>query len=358
MQYSFARSDGRIGMEDFDQSFHNASVKGSAMGVVFKQYPWILPLMQAMPDWLLVRLDPDMSSFVQLQNVSCFSFPMIKFIIFGDFLTQCRMLQSIREQVLAIQSGSNDGWKNVSHHTIFHEMLNSELPPQEKSTARLSDDGQVTVVAGTLTTAWALSVATFYLLSQPDTLRRLKDELRSEIPQLSEQVPLSALEQLPYLTACIQESLRLSYGVSCRLQRICPDEVLVFNDGKVDWPIPPGTPVSMTSLLLHHDSKVFPNSHSFLPERWLENPHLDKYLVSFSKGSRQCVGINLAYAELYLTLARIFRRYGSKDVRGEDDIGYLELFETTLRDIEIVADLFVPHPASDSKGVRIRVKTL
>jgi cytochrome P450 len=266
------------------------------------------------------------------------------------------MLQSIEEQVFAIQSGSNDGWKDVSHHTIFHEMLNSELPPEEKSTARLCDDGQVIVVAGTLTTAWALSVATFYLLSQPDTLRRLKDELRTEIPQISQRVPLSVLEQLPYLTACIQESLRLSYGVSCRLQRICPDEVLIFNDGKVDWPIPPGTPVSMTSLLIHHDLKIFPDSHSFMPERWLENPYLDKYLVSFSKGSRQCVGINLAYAELYLTLAHIFRRYGSKDVHGKDDLGYLELFETTSRDIEIVADLFVPRPASDSEGIRIRVK--
>ena len=70
----FARSDNRIEMEDFDQSFHNASFKGSGLGVVIKQYPWILPLMQAMPDWLLVRMDPDMSSFVKLQNVSRGSF--------------------------------------------------------------------------------------------------------------------------------------------------------------------------------------------------------------------------------------------------------------------------------------------
>jgi hypothetical protein len=66
MQYSFACSDNRIKIEDFDQLFHNTSVKGSAIGVVFKQYLWILPLMQAMPDWLLVKMDPDISFFVQL----------------------------------------------------------------------------------------------------------------------------------------------------------------------------------------------------------------------------------------------------------------------------------------------------
>src|SRR5436190_20011940 len=110
MQYSFARSDNRLEMEDFDQSFHNASVKGSGIGVVTKQFPWMLPLMQAMPDWLLIRIDPDMSSFVHLQNVSSTSFRLSKY--FDRFLTECRMLQSIKEQVFAIQSGSNDGWKN------------------------------------------------------------------------------------------------------------------------------------------------------------------------------------------------------------------------------------------------------
>lgn len=237
-------------------------------------------------------------------------------------------------------------------------MLTSDLPPEEKSTARLCGDGQVTVIAGTLTTAWALALAVFYMLSQPDDLRRLKDELQTAIPDVSQKVPLAVLEQLPFLTACIQESLRLSYGVSCRLQRICPNESLLFNDGKMDWHIPAGTPVSMTSVLMHHNPTIFPDSHKFSPNRWLENPHLDKYLVAFSKGSRQCVGINLAYAEMYIILARIFRIYGSKDVHGKDDLGYLELFKTTSRDVEIVSDLFVPHPAPDSEGIRIRVKSL
>lgn len=42
---------------------------------------------------------------------------------------------------------------------------------------------------------------------------------------------LSTSKQLPYLTAYIQEGLQFSCGVSSRLQRICPDEDLVFKDG-------------------------------------------------------------------------------------------------------------------------------
>lgn len=47
------------------------------------------------------------------------------------------------------------------------------------------------------------------------------------------------------------------------------------------------------------------------------------------------MGINLAHAELYLGLASIWRLWGSKDVRGEDDEGYMELHETGLRDVEM-----------------------
>lgn len=40
-------------------------------------------------------------------------------------------------------------------------------------------------------------------------------------------------------------------------------------------------------------------------------PPLDKYLLSFSKGTRQCAGINLAYTEIYLVLPCVFRALGS-----------------------------------------------
>lgn len=255
-----------------------------------------------------------------------------------------------------MKSGQRDDSKDADHRTIFYEILNSDLPPEEKSNERLAQDGQTVVVAGTLTTAWALCNAVFYLLSQPETLKKLKEELRTVLKSPASDIKLSVLEQLPYLTGCVQESIRLSYGVCSRLQRIAPDETLLFNDGKRDWHIPPGTPVGMTSLLVHHDESVFPDSRKFLPERWIDHPHLDKYLVSFSKGSKICIGINLAYAELYLCLARLFRAYGSPEVRNEGDVGYLELFETTAFDMELTKDVFIPVTRDGSKGVRITVK--
>ena len=65
--------------------------------------------------------------------------------------------------------------------------------------------------------------------------------------------------------------------------------------------------------------------------------------------------MNLAYAEMYLWLANVFRRFGSKEVRFDDDEGVIELFETTKEDVEIWADRFNPVVRPGSQAVRIRV---
>lgn len=52
---------------------------------------------------------------------------------------------------------------------------------------------------------------------------------------------------------------------------------------------------------------------------------------------------SLAYAELYLALAAVFRRFT------------IELYETDFSDIKLKHDFFMPSPKLDSKGVRVKV---
>lgn len=73
-------------------------------------------------------------------------------------------------------------------------------------------------------------------------------------------------------------------------------------------------------------------------------------MVAFTKGSRQCVGMNLAYSELYLCLNALFGRYG---VEGMSSAGKMGLFGTTRDDVELDHDLFVPGVKHGSKGVRV-----
>jgi len=128
--------------------------------------------------------------------------------------------QAISEQITMIKQQKEKSTWTSTHQTIFHEILDSKLPAHEKTASRLASEGRIILQAGTLTTAWTLSLSLYYLLSQPNTLRTLRQELLTTIPNPDNPTPLVKLEQLPYLTACIKEGLRLSFGATSRLPRI------------------------------------------------------------------------------------------------------------------------------------------
>lgn len=261
----------------------------------------------------------------------------------------------LSEQVERVRSkGKSDRDEN-----IFQALLNSDLPESEKSTRRLVDEAVTVVGAGSHTTAWAVSVCSYYVLSNPHILRKLKDELKTvNLDGKSEQQLLRQLEKLPYLTGVVKESLRLSHGVSLRLPRIAPSQEMRYRD----WIIPAGTSVGMTPALMHLDPENFINPEAFSPERWVEdkNGQMDKCIAAFSGGSRICLGINLAWAELYLIIAGFFGEFGGKGrewrVEGKGK-SVLELFETDLGDVQVVGDNFFPLVKEGSQGVRVLIKS-
>ncbi|KAL1856024.1 hypothetical protein Plec18170_003892 [Paecilomyces lecythidis] len=341
IEYAYGQSENRLEKDNWGPEYHDAVVEAGKAGNLMKQMIFIFDFMYSLPAWVQEKISPSMELVIRIQKI-------------------------VEQIIIRIKSEPASKHEHLEHPTLFHELLKSNLPDSDKSVARLKDEALIVVAAGTLTTSWALCVAIYHLLAKPELLSKLKEELRTAIPDRNTRLLLPQLERLPYLTGIIQEALRLSYGVASRLQRISPDKALIFSEPKgKTWVIPPGTPVSMTSVLIHHDESIFPNSHEFRPERWIENPRLDRYLVSFSKGSRQCLGINLAYAEMYLCLSTIFRLFGSTGqdalgktygVRNDDDEGVLELHQTTIKDVECVGDGFIPLRDASSQGIHIRVR--
>ncbi|MCJ1256300.1 hypothetical protein MMC24_004121 [Lignoscripta atroalba] len=105
----------------------------------------------------------------------------------------------------------------------------------------------------------------------------------------------------------------------------------------------------MTSHNVLYDPSIFPSPTQFMPERWLEasapnKERLDKYFVAFGKGTRMCQGMDFAYAELYLTLTTLLRRFE------------FQLYETTYeRDVKVVRDNFIGEALPESLGVRVRI---
>ncbi|MCJ1268629.1 hypothetical protein MMC22_008517 [Lobaria immixta] len=242
---------------------------------------------------------------------------------------------------------------------VFYRLVHSDLPESEKTSARLQEEAEVIISAGQDTTAPTLSAMTYQLLANPDKLSKLKKELADAIPDPTNPPTCQQVENLPYLSAVIQEVLRLHPGAPFRSPRVSPDEPLRYDDGdNPTWIIPAGTPISMCVSSINTNPDIFSEPYEFRPERWLENPKLDRYLLTFSKGTRMCLGMNLAYQELYLVTAAVFRKYDLYDGTGMQQGPTLALYDTIReRDVDMSSELIVTFPARGSKGVRLLVRS-
>ncbi|RPB09341.1 cytochrome P450 [Morchella conica CCBAS932] len=281
--FSFGISYGVLNNADFRSRAMEAFDKQQEAFLVFKHFPLLARLAGNMPFWLANLLMPDGAGFLEME-------------------------QDCRHQIQHLLSPAADTPPaKAGHPTIFNRLLEAYPDPDEKTIDYLAKEGVTVVSAGTHTTRHALCVGTVYALQKPEVGERLLRELREVMPGVRDVASLKELESLPYLTAFMKESLRLSYGVVGPLPRVVPAEGATIAGAF----FPGGTVVIMDSYIVHHNEDLFPSSHEFDPTRWLvpNAKELDKYLVSFSAGSRQCLGMNLAWAELYMVFARVFRRF-------------------------------------------------
>ncbi|KAH7353180.1 cytochrome P450 monooxygenase-like protein [Pyrenochaeta sp. MPI-SDFR-AT-0127] len=213
--------------------------------------------------------------------------------------------------------------------TIYHRLMDPEAFRDKTipSAGSLYEEGQALMFGGADTVGNTLMVGTFHLLKQPKVLQKLKAELLAAWPSLNANEPkLRDLEKLPYLNSIIKESLRLSSGVTSGLLRVVPATGATVTGVA----LPPETIVSCGSTFVHYNENIFPHPERFIPERWLESTELDNWLVAFSRGPRMCLGINLAWAELRLGFAHVFRKF---------DLVPSE----PLQDKLSFRDIFLPH---------------
>lgn len=160
------------------------------------------------------------------------------------------------------------------------------------------------MIAGTETTATALSGTTFYLLKNPKYLKNLQDELRTAFAS-NEDMHLEPLAKLPLLEATIKEGIRMYPPVPIGLSRISPPGGMTVGSHFV----PEGTAIAVHQLSTYRDKSNFKHPYEFRPERWLEDPEfkddrLDAF-EPFSVGPRNCLGKNLAWHEMRLLLATV-----------------------------------------------------
>jgi len=179
-----------------------------------------------------------------------------------------------------------------------------------------------------------------FLVQNPDKLAKLREELdlatASNAPGMLPSY--DQVRNLPYLTGCINESLRLRPVAATGLPREVTEDVTMKG-----YFFPKGTgrlcadsgqciPIFCFMFLtsentqsfdivlfaqlpqLHWSDEYFPQAKKFIPERWITGdspfpPVQDFTFYPFSAGTRNCVGKNFAMMEMRLILASLILNY-------------------------------------------------
>ncbi|CEJ58848.1 Putative Benzoate 4-monooxygenase cytochrome P450 [Penicillium brasilianum] len=293
-----------------------------AMFHINRFFPFLITIFLAAPPAVVRLLQPQMASL---------------------FDVKARLRRQAEDVVKKKTAENSDSCVN---DTIFDALVSPSVPPHEKSLDRLEDESALLLGAGTETTARAIAVSMFHLMNNQEMGLKLREELKTVLKSPQSKASWTDLEKLPYLTGAVNEGLRLSHGMTARLARISPTEPMVYKD----WLIPRGTPISQSNYFVHMDANLFPEPEKFDPERWVraseKGQHLSRFIVAFTKGSRQCLGINLAYSEIYITLAHIVRRFDFAP------------FETTAEDLAVYREQGVGLPKRGYFGVKAIVTSI
>ncbi|XP_002009471.2 probable cytochrome P450 28c1 [Drosophila mojavensis] len=216
---------------------------------------------------------------------------------FGDLVRQSFHLRRCRRQE------RNDFINHLLDMQRQHQLTEEQL----------TSHAMTFMFDGLDTTSSTIAHCLLLLGRYPECQQQLWLELDKATPKDQLLPHFELLSELPYLSACLNETLRI-YPAGGWASKTCT-EPYTFHGSHHRSPLQmlPGDNVMIPIYGLHHDPNYYPEPQQFRPERFL-NGGLKRFqqlgvFLGFGNGPRQCVGIRLGLTQTKAALAAIVKRY-------------------------------------------------
>ncbi|HYG96043.1 MAG TPA: cytochrome P450, partial [Solirubrobacterales bacterium] len=234
----------------------------------------------------------------------------------GPFARFLRMQEEVDEVLFAlIAERRAEGGDRADVLAMLLEATHEDGSPM--SDEEIRDELLTLLVAGHETTATALSWAMERLTRHPEKLERLRAEVEAGEEE--------------YLTATIQETLRLRPVIVVVLRKLTEPVELG------GYELPAGASVAPCIHLIHRDPEIYPEPHSFRPERFLDNPPGTYTWIPFGGGVRRCLGAAFAQFEMAVVLRELVRRREVKPASPASERPFRRaITETPRHDAEVI----------------------
>ncbi|PSN70543.1 benzoate 4-monooxygenase cytochrome-like protein P450 [Corynespora cassiicola Philippines] len=203
------------------------------------------------------------------------------------------------QQRLSVQDGTKS--QDYVYSILQYNRQKGEVKISQEE---LEVDMSLLIFAGAETTSAAMASIFNALLRHPSALRKVEDEVRKNF-QHEDEIKVETVAHLEYLTAVIEESVRLYPPASLGIPRVIPKG----GENICGQWVPGDTFVSLNQYPAYRSPSNFNSPDSFVPERFTPQTPFPTDNMSafqpFSTGRHKCLGQKLAMAEMRLTIARI-----------------------------------------------------
>ncbi|MCJ8748302.1 hypothetical protein PDJAM_G00163230 [Pangasius djambal] len=251
------------------------------------------------PLFLAIALFPFITPVLEKMNISIFPTSVTDFFYAS--------LQKIKSERVA-----QDHKKRVDFMQLMIDSqksekddLNSEETNKGLNDHEILSQSMVFIFAGYETSSRTLSFLFYNLASNPETLKKLQEEIDETFPNKAE-VDYDTVMNMDYLDAALNESLRL-YPGAFRLERVCKKTVEING-----LTIPKDTIVLIPTYALQRDPEYWTEPDTFKPERFTrenkENIEQCAYMP-FGVGPRNCIAMKFALVIIKLAVVEILQRF-------------------------------------------------
>ncbi|KAF2995646.1 hypothetical protein E8E13_000561 [Curvularia kusanoi] len=225
-------------------------------------------------------------------------FPFVRQV--QDFIKMCLFCE---HEVSERMTRGTNGKPDLASRFIEEYEASKGIETETKRLQLLNGNIISAIVAGSDTNRGAMTAIWWYLSKYPNEAIKIQKELAD-----IEAHDAKRLAKLPHLNGAINEVLRLAPPAMTGNNRISGPEGLWVDDVL----IPAEVKVTTPRYVIQRLECAFVHAADFIPERWYSRPELildKRAFAPFSLGAHQCVGKNLAMAELRLSIAVLLQQY-------------------------------------------------
>lgn len=239
------------------------------------------------------------------------NFPLLNYWPFSRLLRRSKaqfnaFIDRATESVDLRRKDLADGNKNIPLD-LLQAFLDAEDPdskikmqPHEVRTESIAMQ-----LAGSESTSFVTSWVIHLLTLYPQHHARAMEEVRSQFAKDHVVTFAESRAQLPFLEACVYETLRYSPITSGFMPRISHKRGITLQG----FDIPPGVEVAINLIGAHNHKGTWKDPHCYDPTRFLGNDEAKRMVFAFSYGHRNCIGQTLAWMEMMVILANLLKDY-------------------------------------------------